>query len=157
MNAPGPEDKQVIFATKVQVRPIPAANQGRRCDNEARKKWQSKIEKIAVKGEVSQESAKSEENPKDPESGGKSDPNPEKPRWADVFDYIEGDCEREILWILVEVELLCRTFGASHDSKGELWMEQHSGLTYVHRGIRPIYVGTQHSPASSRLCCATEV
>ena len=93
MNAPGPEDKQVRFATKVHVRPIPSANQGRRCDNEARKKLQSKRKQRAVKGEVSQESTKSEAKPKDPESDGKSNPNPEKPRWADVFDYIEGDCE----------------------------------------------------------------
>ena len=55
LNAPGPEDKQVRFARKVQVRPIPSANQGRRCDNKARKKLQGKRTKGAVKVEASQE------------------------------------------------------------------------------------------------------
>ena len=81
------------FATKVRVRPIPSANRGRRCDKEARKEWQGTKTKEAVKAEASQEEAKAQGKPEEPESGRRSNLIPEKPRWADEFDHNEGDCE----------------------------------------------------------------
>ena len=93
LNISGPKDKHVRFATKVRVRSIPSANRGRRCDREARKEWQGTKTKEAIRAEASQEEAKAEGKTDEPESGKRSNPIPEKPRWADEFDHNEGDCE----------------------------------------------------------------
>ena len=93
LNTSGPKDKQVRFATKVRLRSIPSANRGRRCDKVARKELQGTKRKEAVRSEASQEEAKTERKTDGLESGRRSNPILEKPRWADEFDHHEGDCE----------------------------------------------------------------